>query len=146
MLQTTAPGSFSAKFKNPLPIEQPSKGFETIEERLFRYPVCFCFRAQSTSIYSKLGELPRTEFWAHEACAIRHIVARAGRLARIEDRVHPHQLRHSCGYYLATNGHDTRAIQDYLGHRNIQRRTEFVLCFQHGQIKDLCSLHPAKSF
>jgi integrase len=34
--------------------------------------------------------------------------------------VHPHMLRHSCGHYLANHGHDTRAIQDYLGHRNIQ--------------------------
>ena len=58
--------------------------------------------------------------------SIRHIVARAGRLAGIEGRVHPHQLRHSCGYYLATNGHDTRAIQDYLGHRNIQHTVRYT--------------------
>ncbi|HFV9295705.1 TPA: tyrosine-type recombinase/integrase, partial [Serratia fonticola] len=34
--------------------------------------------------------------------------------------VHPHMLRHSCGYALADDGIDTRLIQDYLGHRNIQ--------------------------
>ena len=45
--------------------------------------------------------------------SIRHIVARAGKLAGIPFQVHPHQLRHGCGYYLAAQGHDTRAIQDY---------------------------------
>lgn len=34
--------------------------------------------------------------------------------------VHPHMLCHACGFYLASRGHDTRAIQAYLGHRNIQ--------------------------
>ena len=58
--------------------------------------------------------------------SVRHIVARAGRLAGIEGRVHPHQLRHACGYYLATKGHDTRAIQDYLGHRNIQHTVRYT--------------------
>ena len=58
--------------------------------------------------------------------SVRHIVARAGRLAGIEGRVHPHQLRHACGYYLATNGHDARAIQDYLGHRNIQHTVRYT--------------------
>ena len=29
---------------------------------------------------------------------------------------YPFPLRHGCGYYLAMKRHDTRAIQDYLGH------------------------------
>ena len=29
-------------------------------------------------------------------------------------------LRHAAGYKLAGDGHDTRSIQDYLGHKNIQ--------------------------
>ena len=36
------------------------------------------------------------------------------------DKAHPHMLRHACGYALANKGHDTRALQAYLGHRNIQ--------------------------
>ena len=32
--------------------------------------------------------------------------------------VHPHMLRHSCGFALADKGHDLRLIQDYLGHRD----------------------------
>ena len=32
--------------------------------------------------------------------SIRHIIARAGELADLPFQVHPHQLRHACGYYL----------------------------------------------
>jgi integrase len=51
--------------------------------------------------------------------SIREIVARTGKVAGLLFVPHPHQLRHACGYYLASQGHDTRAIQDYLGHKNI---------------------------
>lgn len=51
--------------------------------------------------------------------SVRRIVARAGQLAGITLRVHPHMLRHAAGYYLASQGQDTRAIQGYLGHRAI---------------------------
>jgi len=40
--------------------------------------------------------------------------------AGIRFPLHPHMLRHACGFKLANEGHDTRAIQHYLGHRNIQ--------------------------
>ncbi|MDK1705095.1 tyrosine-type DNA invertase [Serratia rubidaea] len=43
-----------------------------------------------------------------------------GRRAGLAIAAHPHMLRHACGYALADNGADTRVIQDYLGHRNIQ--------------------------
>ncbi|MBV8184391.1 MAG: tyrosine-type recombinase/integrase [Hyphomicrobiales bacterium] len=33
--------------------------------------------------------------------------------------VHPHMLRHGCGFALANAGHDTRAIQDCPGHTSI---------------------------
>jgi type 1 fimbriae regulatory protein FimE len=52
--------------------------------------------------------------------AVHNIVARAGREAGFEFPVHPHMLRHAKGYQLASKGIDTRAIQAYLGHRNIQ--------------------------
>jgi site-specific recombinase XerD len=39
--------------------------------------------------------------------------------AGIELKVHPHMLRHACGYALASKGDDTRAIQGWLGHRSI---------------------------
>jgi integrase len=47
------------------------------------------------------------------------IVARAGEVAGLSFKVHPHQLRHACGFYLAEQGTDTRLIQDYLGHKSI---------------------------
>lgn len=58
--------------------------------------------------------------------SIRNIIARAGKLAKIPFPVHPHQLRHGCGYYLASKGHDTRAIQDYLGHKNIHHTVRYT--------------------
>jgi site-specific recombinase XerD len=58
--------------------------------------------------------------------AVRKIMARAGRQAGIEFPIHPHMLRHATGYKLANDGHDTRAIQQYLGHRNIQHTTRYT--------------------
>ena len=40
--------------------------------------------------------------------------------------VHPHALRHSCGYYLANKGHDLRLIQEYLGHRDPRHTVHYV--------------------
>ncbi|HBE9079814.1 MULTISPECIES: tyrosine-type DNA invertase [Serratia] len=41
-------------------------------------------------------------------------------LAGLEVNAHPHMLRHGCGFALADRGIDTRLIQDFLGHKNIQ--------------------------
>lgn len=57
---------------------------------------------------------------------VRKLVARAGDLAKLGFPVHPHMLRHACGYKLANEGHDTRALQHYLGHRNIQHTTRYT--------------------
>jgi type 1 fimbriae regulatory protein FimE len=58
--------------------------------------------------------------------AVRKIVARAGEAAKLGFPVHPHMLRHACGFKLANEGHDTRAIQHYLGHRNIQHTVRYT--------------------
>lgn len=50
---------------------------------------------------------------------IYRLMAHYGKLANLNVQVHPHMLRHGCGYALADLGRDTRLIQDYLGHRNI---------------------------
>ena len=47
--------------------------------------------------------------------AVNYLIKEAGKKAKLE-RVHPHKLRHSCGYYLANEGVDLRTMQDYLGH------------------------------
>lgn len=53
------------------------------------------------------------------ASNVRKMIARAGREAKLGFPVHPHQLRHSCGYALANKGVDTRSLQAYLGHKSI---------------------------
>ena len=58
--------------------------------------------------------------------AIRKIVGRAGKEAKLPFGVHPHMLRHACGYKLAQAGQDTRAIQHYLGHKNIQHTVRYT--------------------
>ena len=58
------------------------------------------------------------------------MVERVGVEAKLGFKAHPHMLRHACGFALANRGHDTRALQAYLGHRNIQhtvRYTELAL-------------------
>lgn len=57
---------------------------------------------------------------------VRKIIARAGNIAGFDFPIHPHMLRHSCGYYLASKGYDTRLIQDYLGHKNIQHTVKYT--------------------
>ncbi len=57
---------------------------------------------------------------------VRKIIARAGELAGLGFPVHPHMLRHACGFKLANDGHDTRAIQHYLGHKNIQHTVRYT--------------------
>ena len=64
---------------------------------------------------------------------------RAGENAKIKFPVHPHMLRHGCGYKLANDGQDTRAIQHYMGHKNIQhtvRYTELASDRFNGFFKD----------
>jgi len=60
------------------------------------------------------------------SATVRKLVARAGVLAKFPFPVHPHMLRHACGYKLANEGHDTRALQHYLGHRNIQHTVRYT--------------------
>ena len=54
------------------------------------------------------------------------MVERAGVEAKLGFKAHPHMLRHACGFALANKGHDTRALQAYLGHRNIQHTVRYT--------------------
>jgi type 1 fimbriae regulatory protein FimB/type 1 fimbriae regulatory protein FimE len=56
----------------------------------------------------------------------RKMVTRLGVAAKLPFGVHPHMLRHACGYALANAGHDTRALQAYLGHKNIQHTVRYT--------------------
>jgi integrase len=54
------------------------------------------------------------------------MVERAGKAASFDMKIHPHMLRHSCGYKLANDGVDTRTIQSYLGHKSIQHTVRYT--------------------
>ena len=54
------------------------------------------------------------------------MIERAGVAAKLSFKAHPHMLRHACGYALANKGHDTRAVQAYLGHKNIQHTVRYT--------------------
>jgi len=62
--------------------------------------------------------LSRKTFWA--------LLRRYGALAGLALPPYPHMLRHACGFALADQGADTRLIQDYLGHRNIQHTVRYT--------------------
>jgi integrase len=54
------------------------------------------------------------------------LVERAGIEAKLPFKVHPHMLRHACGYALANRGTDTRTLQAYLDHRSIQSTVRYT--------------------
>jgi integrase len=60
------------------------------------------------------------------AATVRKLMTTIGTTAKFPFPVHPHMLRHACGFKLANDGHDTRAIQEYIGHSNIQHTTRYT--------------------
>ena len=54
------------------------------------------------------------------------MIERAGEEAKLGIKAHAHMLRHGCGYYLANKGHDTRALQAWLGHKNIAHTVRYT--------------------
>ena len=60
------------------------------------------------------------------AAGFQKMVTRAGEAAELGFPAHPHMFRHACGYALANKGHDTRALQAYLGHRSIQHTVRYT--------------------
>jgi site-specific recombinase XerD len=65
------------------------------------------------------------------AAGFSRMIERAAIAADLGIKAHAHMLRHACGYKLANDGHDTRAIQAYLGHRNIQNTTRYAALAPH---------------
>jgi type 1 fimbriae regulatory protein FimB/type 1 fimbriae regulatory protein FimE len=60
------------------------------------------------------------------ASNVRKVVTRSGLVAKLPFPIHPHMLRHACGYKLANEGHDTRSLQHYLGHKNIAHTVRYT--------------------
>lgn len=104
-----------ARLKHGVPSTHPLRGPELRALRRLR-------REQGTSPYVVTTERGS----AMTDSSVRKIVARAGQDSGLGFPVHPHMLRHACGFKLANEGHDTRAIQHYLGHRNIQHTVRYT--------------------
>jgi integrase len=65
--------------------------------------------------------------------AVQSIVKRAGHVAGLDFHVHPHMLRHACGFALANQegtANDTRLIQQYLGHKDIKNTVIYTTLSQ----------------
>jgi integrase len=101
--------------KNGTPSVHPIRGDEIRALRKLR-------RENPTEAYvfvsERSGPMSTTGF--------HHLVKRLGKAAGLPFKVHPHMLRHACGYKLANDGHDTRALQHYLGHKNIQHTVRYT--------------------
>jgi site-specific recombinase XerD len=109
-----------ARLKNSLSVEQPIAGDE--------------LRAIKRYLATRSDKLPwlflseRRQPMTRQA--VNYIVGRAGEHAGL-GAVHPHMLRHSCGYYLANAGYDMRLIQDYLGHRDPKHTAHYTRVASH---------------
>ena len=79
-------------------------------------------RETPQSVYVFVSERPAPL----SVAGYQRMVARTGEAAGFPFLIHSHMLRHSCGYKLANDGRDTRAIQHYLGHRSITSTVRYT--------------------
>jgi type 1 fimbriae regulatory protein FimE len=103
------------RLKNGLPSTHPIRGVELRALRELRRVY-----ADSPYVFVTERKGPMTTATA------RKLIARAGELAKLPFPIHPHMLRHACGFKLASEGQDTRSIQQYLGHRNITHTVRYT--------------------
>jgi integrase len=101
--------------KNGKPATHPIRGDELRALRQLRRE-----QPQSTFVFTNERGTPFT------TDAVNRLVKRIGEKTSLGFPVHIHMLRHGCGYALANAGHDTRAIQDWLGHRSIQHTVRYT--------------------
>ena len=104
-----------SRLKNGTPATHPIRGVElrALRELKREYP-------DSPYLFVTERGGPMTP------ATVRKLITRAGELAKLPFPVHPHMLRHACGFKLASDGQDTRAIQQYLGHRNITHTVRYT--------------------
>jgi integrase len=107
--------------KNGTPATHPLSGREMRELR----------RHQRESAQSSFRVCLGTWRAPLSAPGFSRMIERAAIAADLGIKAHAHMLRHACGYKLANDGHDTRAIQAYLGHRNIQNTTRYTALAPH---------------
>jgi site-specific recombinase XerD len=105
-----------SRAKNGSPSVHPLSGVELRAPRRLKRgqepPSPFVFMSELGSPFTTAG-------W-------RKMVARLGLAAKLGFVTHPHMLRHACGFQLANQGTDTRTLQAYLGHRNIQHTVRYT--------------------
>jgi type 1 fimbriae regulatory protein FimE len=77
-------------------------------------------QGKSPYVFTTEAGTPVTTAW------FLRMVQRAGRAAKLPFPLHPHMLRDACGYKLANDGHDTRSLAHYLGHRNLQSTARYT--------------------
>jgi type 1 fimbriae regulatory protein FimB len=95
------------RLKNGLAVEQPITGDEL--RAIKRYLATRPDRLPWLFVSERSQALTRQ--------SVNDLIAVAAKRAGLPP-VHPHMLRHSCGFALANRGYDLRLIQDYLGHRD----------------------------
>lgn len=107
------------RLKGSLTTEQPIEGDELRAIRGW-------LRIRGESKFAHLPHLFIGERGAMTRQAVNYLFEQIGNRADLGFKVRPHMLRHSCGYYLANKGFDTRLIQDYLGHQNIHHTVRYT--------------------
>jgi integrase len=103
------------RVKNGIPSVHPIRGDEMRALRKLRrdYPTdAHVFVSERGGPISPIG--------------FHRLIQRLGEAAKMPFPIHPHMLRHACGFKLANDGHDTRALQHYLGHKNIQHTVRYT--------------------
>lgn len=103
------------RLKNSLSVEQPISSDEL--RAIKRY------LARRTDKLPWLFVSERSQPMTRQA--VNYLIGTAGECAGLYD-VHPHMLRHSCGYYLANSGVALRTLQDYLGHRDPKHTVHYT--------------------
>jgi integrase len=104
-----------SRLKNGMPSVHPLTGTELRALRRLR-------REQEPGRYVFLSERGAPM----SAAGFRRMLERLGKAAKIPVNVHPHMLRHATGFKLANQGVDTRSLQQYLGHKNIQHTVRYT--------------------
>jgi type 1 fimbriae regulatory protein FimB/type 1 fimbriae regulatory protein FimE len=103
------------RLKQGVPSTHPIRGDELRALRRLKKE-----QSKSAFVFTSERDAPFT------AAGFARMIERAGIEAKLTFKAHPHMLRHACGYALANKGHDTRALQAYLGHKNIQHTVRYT--------------------
>jgi site-specific recombinase XerD len=104
-----------SRLKNSLSVEQPIAGDEL--RAIKRYLATRADKLQWLFLSERGQPMTRQ--------SVNYLIRTAGESAHLRN-VHPHMLRHSCGYYLANSGVDLRTMQDYLGHRDPKHTVHYT--------------------